>query len=305
MTVIQDQAESLRQLVLEAQMDDPSQLFAQDVEPSAREEARSPMRVIAVTSGKGGVGKSNVALNLGITLSQMGQRVLLLDADLGTANADVLCNLPPSAVNLLSVISGDNSLADVIVHGPGGIRIVPGASGLASVAAMNELDRGQLVRQMLQLEADVDVLIVDTGAGVSPNVLSFVASADQQLVVTTPEPTAIADAYALIKTAHQENDELDVRLLVNMVGNSREGLQVFERIDQVCRRFLNEYIWYAGYVLHDLQVSRAVRRRQPFALESSRCNASRCVQTIAERLMTNASVRKGNWLNRLWGRLSG
>lgn len=299
MTAIADQAEALRQLVAAAGENDPAVMFDEPARP------RSTARVIAVTSGKGGVGKSNVAVNLAVVLTRLGQRVLLLDADLGTANADVLCNLPRGQTNLSHVVAGRRTLAEAVADAPGGFRIIPGASGMADIAAMDDEARDRLIRQMLELEAQADVLIIDTGAGVGPNVLSFVVSADQQLVVTTPEPTAITDAYAVIKAAHQHSDELDVRLAVNMVHSRREAIEVFRRIDEVCRRFLNEHIWFAGHLLQDAQVARAVRRRAPFAVESARCDAARCLEAMARRLMDNVGAPRGGWAGRLWRWLAG
>jgi len=298
MSVIADQAEALRELMLAVEQDEETPIVFDD----EADEAPRRARIIAVTSGKGGVGKTNIAVNLSIALSRMGKRVLLLDADLGTANADLLCNLPASACNLSHVIAGKRRLEETIIDAPGGFRMIPGASGLAQVAALHEYERARLVRQMKQLEEEVDIILVDTGAGVSPNVLTFAAGADQQLVVTTPEPTAIADAYAVIKSVHRQNVENDFRLVVNMVRSKAEAMGVFERIDAVCRRFLNLHLWYAGYVLHDAAVGRAVRKREPFLLDSPRCDASLCVQQVARKMDDHVQpVKRGGFLRRLFG----
>ncbi len=298
MSVMTDQAEALRAMMIAAAADETPMQFDDGPEPSSS----SRVRIIAITSGKGGVGKTNMAVNLSIALSRMGKRVVLLDADLGTANADLLCNLPAGACNLSHVIAGRRTLSETIVNAPGGFRMIPGASGLAQVAALQEFERARLVRDMRQLENDTDIIIVDTGAGVSPNVLSFAAGADQQIVVTTPEPTAIADAYAVIKSVHRQSDEHDFRLIVNMARSKSEATAVFERIDGVCRRFLNLHLWYAGYVLHDPAVGRAVRKRQPFLLESPRCDASLCLQQIARKMEDRMPTAKpGGFLSRLFG----
>lgn len=298
MSAMADQAEALRELMVAAAMEESQVVFddAGDDAPTRR------ARILAVTSGKGGVGKSNMAVNLSIALSRMGKRVVLLDADLGTANADLLCNLPAPACNLSHVIAGRRTLAQAIVDAPGGFRIVPGASGLAQVAALEEYERARLVRDLKHLEDDTDIIIIDTGAGVSPNVLTFACGADQQLVVTTPEPTAIADAYAVIKSVHRQSDEHDFRLIVNMARSKAEAAAVFERLDGVCRRFLNLHLWYAGYVLHDQAVGRAVRKRQPFIIDNPRCDASLCVQQIARKLEDRVhTVKQGGFLSRLFG----
>ena len=297
MTAILDQAESLRRLMMAAETEAPPVL------EGFEEPAVSRARIIAITSGKGGVGKTNVAVNLSIALSRLGKRVLLMDADLGTANADLLCNFAPGLGNIGHVIAGRRSLQEIIINAPGGFRMIPGASGLAQVAALEEYQRESLVAQLRQLEADADLMLIDTGAGVSPNVISFAAAADQQLVVTSPEPTAIADAYAVIKAIHQMNTDLDVRLVVNMARGKAEAMNVFQRIDGVCRRFLNLHIWYGGYVLLDSAVGRAVRKRNPFLLESPRCDASLSMQQVARSLdcKVTPSRKRGGFLRRLFG----
>lgn len=252
-------------------------------------------RIVAVTSGKGGVGKSNVAVNLAIRLTEMGRRVVLLDADLGTANADVLCNLAPGA-GLAHVVAGRQELADAMVEAPGGFRLIPGASGLAQMAALSEFERARLVQQVQQLEGQADLILIDTGAGVSPNVLSFAVPADQLLVVTTPEPTAITDAYAVIKTVCRMRDENDVRILVNMTRDAAEGRAVFERIDAVCRRFLNLTPRYAGHIVSDPKVPLAVRRRRPFVIDSPNCEASVCIGQLAHRMDRHAAEPRGEGL---------
>src|SRR3989440_4318703 len=196
----------------------------------ARKESRAS--VIAITSGKGGVGKSNIAVNLAIKLAGAGKDVVLLDADLGLANADVLCNIDlPS--NLAHVIARKKELSEVIVQGPGGFRLIGGASGLARMADLSDVDRQRLVDALGELEHEADVILIDTGAGISPNVLAFARAADHVLVVTTPEPTAITDAYAVIKVISRDGNERRVSLLVNQVQSPAEARVVYERISKV------------------------------------------------------------------------
>lgn len=263
--------------------------------PTSRAAGRAA--VVAVTSGKGGVGKSSIVVNLAVRLAAMGRRVLVLDADLGTANVDVLCNLSPGA-GLAHVVAGRRTLREVIVEAPGGFRLIPGASGLAQVAAMGAAQRHQLMLQMRELEQEVDLILLDTGAGVGPNVLGFVAAADQQLVITTPEPTAITDAYAVIKTVWRQRADLDIRVLVNMVRSPEEASAVFARLDAVCRRFLKLTPRYAGHVLHDPRVPLAVRRRAPFVLDNPRCDAARCITQLAHRMDRHAAEPRGDGLLR-------
>src|SRR3954465_14776848 len=208
MTVLFDQAASLRTMMGQ----------------------RASANVIAVTSGKGGVGKSNVAVNLAIKFASAGKNVVLLDADLGLANADVLCNIDLPC-NLSHVIARKKELRDVMVRAPGGFHLIGGASGLARMADLTDFDRQRLVDALGELEQQCDVILIDTGAGISPNVLSFTRCADHVLVVTTPEPTAITDAYAVVKVLSKDG-ALDrrVSLLVNQVRAANEGKVVHARI---------------------------------------------------------------------------
>lgn len=254
-------------------------------------------RTLAITSGKGGVGKTTVSVNLAVQLARMGRRVVLLDADLGTANADVLCNLSPTG-HLAHVVAGRKPLREAVIEAPGGFRLIPGASGLAQMAALGELERGRLLEQMNEIEAEADVLLIDTGAGVGPNVLGFLAAADEVAVVATSEPTAITDAYAVIKTLTRQRGSVDVRLLVNMVHDRSEGKAVFERIGAVCERFLRLSPRYAGHVVSDPHVPHSVRQRRPFVIESPRSPAALCIQAVAQRLDRHAAAPHGNGLLR-------
>src|SRR6476659_405202 len=261
MSLMVDQAAQLRSLV--------------------RERRRAS--VIAVTSGKGGVGKSNVAVNLAIQLSAAGKQVVLLDADLGLANADVLCNVDLPH-NLSHVIARQKQLSEVVVSAPGGFRLIGGASGLARMADLTDHDRERIIHAMSELEQQVDVILIDTGAGISPNVLSFTRAADHVLIVTTPEPTAITDAYAVVKVLSKDGSERRVSLLVNQVRSANEAKVVYGRIAQVAKQFLGVSVLEAGYVMSDEAVPQAVRRRTPFVLGSPKCAASLCVAQLAMRL---------------------
>ena len=260
MTVI-DQATNLRSLVLR----------------------RPRASVIAVTSGKGGVGKSNIAVNLAVQLASAGKSVVLLDADLGLANADVLCNVDLPA-NLSHVIARKKELREVMVKGPGGFKLIGGASGLARMADLSDDDRQRLVGALAELELQADVILIDTGAGISPNVLSFTRAADHVLVVTTPEPTAITDAYAVVKVISRDGAVHRVSLLVNQVRAPAEAKIVYDRIAKVARQFLNISVFDAGYIPADDNVPLSVRRRVPFSLAFPRTPASQSVAHLAIRL---------------------
>jgi len=273
-----DQATQLRSLMRERR----GEAAAGETEVPA---ASGPRRasVIAITSGKGGVGKTNVAVNLAITLSSAGKKVVLLDADLGLANADVICNIDLPA-NLSHVIARRKDLDDVIVEAPGGFSLIGGASGLARMADLTDADRQRIVNALADLEQRADVILIDTGAGISPNVLAFTRAADHVLVVTTPEPTAITDAYAVVKVITRDNADRRISLLVNQARNANEARIVHERIAKVARQFLSVSVFDAGHIPMDEQVALAVRKRTPFVLASPRGAASLAMATLATRL---------------------
>ncbi len=279
-----DQAQSLRQLMAKSTQTAVAEADLPCDSPAKTSSGpRRSARIVAIASGKGGVGKTSLAVNLAVRLASMDRRVVLLDADLGTANADLLCNLTPR-YNIAHVIAGRCSLERSMAEAPGGFHLIAGASGLAQVAALNDIQRHKLIDQMEWLEQRADIILIDTGAGITPNVLSFSTNADQLVVVTTPEPTAVTDAYALVKTAYRKCRGLDVRILINMVSDEVEARSVYERFDAVCKEFLGLTVRYAGYVVHDVHVAAAVRHRRPFTLESPNCQASRCIGRLAHRM---------------------
>jgi flagellar biosynthesis protein FlhG len=275
---VEDQASKLRRLVHQA----------------------SEASTIAVTSGKGGVGKSNIALNLSILLSAAGNRVALVDADLGLANLDVLMDIGVRA-NVSHVITGRRRLGDVIVDLPSGVQFVPGASGLARLAELSEFQRAQLLDQLAALEADNDIIVIDTGAGIGANVLHLAGSADRTIVVTTPEPTSVTDAYAVVKVLTQRRYPGQMSLLVNFATDRQEARQTTQRISTVARQFLGVRLLDAGYVLTDEKVAEAVRRRQPFVLTQPRCPASRCLAALATKLCAGGALveRKESFFRRV------
>ncbi len=256
--------------------------------------------VIAVTSGKGGVGKSNIAVNLAIKFASAGKDVVLLDADLGLANADVLCNIDLPC-NLSHVLAGKRELRDVMIDAPGGFKLIGGASGLARMADLTEIDRRRLIDALIELEENCDIILIDTGAGISANVLAFTRAADHVLVVTTPEPTAITDAYAVVKVISKDSADRRLSLLVNQVRSPAEARIVHDRVAKVARQFLNISVLDAGHVMADEQVQLAVRRRCPFLLSSPRSPASQCIAQLAMRLEQGVAVcrEQGGFFNRM------
>jgi len=262
------------------------------------------VRVLAITSGKGGVGKTNIAVNLAARLATMGRKVLLLDADLGLANADVVAGVTARA-NLAHVIAGRRSIEQVMCLAPGGFNLIPGASGLSQMAALSEFERARILQCLQQVEADHDLILIDTGAGISPNVLSFLLAADEVLVVTTPEPTSMTDAYAMIKAVSRRNENAKINLLVNMVRDRAEARRVFERISAVSRRFLGLSLRDAGYVVNDPRVGAAVRARAPFVLNDGQSPASACITQLAHKIDRHAHEQKVPFFKRVADWLTG
>lgn len=264
-------------------------------------------QALAITSGKGGVGKSTIAVNLAVMLSKMGRRVALLDADMGTANADVLCNVMP-VHTLAHVVTGRRQIEEIVIQAPGGFALIPGASGLAQMAALGHTEQQRLIDQFARLEQAYDVLLIDTGAGIGPGVLGLVAAADRALVVTTPDPTAITDAYAVIKTAHRQAPNLDARLLVNQASDAGEARQVYTRVARVCQKFLGLDIAYAGCLLSDSYVLSSIRNRRPFALDDRQNEATIALSGLAHRLdkhATQPAPSRGGLIRRMTTRLVG
>lgn len=231
-----------------------------------------PVQVIAVTGGKGGVGKTNVSVNLALALSELGRRVMLLDADLGLANVDVLLGLRPKKT-LADVVAGKCELRDVLLPGPGGVHIVPAASGTQSMVHLTPMQHAGLIQAFSDLGDDLDVLIVDTAAGIGDEVVSFVRAAQEILLVVTDEPTSITDVYALIKLLNRDYGINRFRMLANMTHSPQEGRNLFAKLTKVTDRFLDVALQYVGAIPYDEMVRKAVQKRSAVyeAYPHSRC----------------------------------
>ncbi len=252
-------------------------------DPGADAAVQRPIRVIAITSGKGGVGKTNIATNLAYHLSQMKKKTLVLDADMGLANIDVILGLAPKH-NLYHVLRGEKALSEVILEGPGGMRILPATSGIPEMADLSPGEKLALVDELEGLGGDLDFMLIDTAAGIAGNVIYFNVAAREIIVVVSPEPTSITDAYALIKILYSNHGEKRFMLLVNMVKNSNEAREVFLKVSNATSHFLNLSIEYLGYVLEDTRVTEAVRRQKAFSEIYPDSRAGKCVQSIARKL---------------------
>ena len=220
------------------------------------------LKVITISSGKGGVGKTNVVANLAVALSKSGKKVVLLDADLGLGNLDVLLGLAPK-YNFGHVIRGEKEISEIMVEGPAGIMIIPAASGLQELTSLSAEQKINLFSQLEGLDDDIDIMLIDTAAGISQNVLFFNIVASEMIIVVSPEPTAIVDAYALIKVLYTKHGEKKFRLLVNQARDDKEGLEVYKNVSVVADKFLNISIDYLGFIPYDENLRKAVRMQKP------------------------------------------
>jgi len=268
---------------------------------SRRVSSRRSTHVIAVVSGKGGVGKTLISSNLSIGLAARGHRVILFDMDMGLANADLMLGIE-SAYTWSEVLGGRRSLDEVIVQAPGEIAFVAGSSGSANLANLSEFERHQLLSAMQRVEEHYDIMVLDCGAGISHNVLGLANSADTILVVAVPEPPAIADAYAMVKAFAQEQYRgnagpsagASVGVVVNQANSRREGGDTYERLASVAARFLHVPVTDYGYILRDEHVPAAVRQRHPVLLSYPRCSASSCLMALAGRVSRELGTPEQN-----------
>ncbi len=290
---MQDQAELLREMMKKKN-------GAGSGEPSVNAEHKT--RIITVASGKGGVGKTNVSINLALGYAKLGKKVIVLDADLGLANVNVVLGVIPK-FNLYHVIRKQKTMKEVILDTNYGIQIVAGASGFSRVANLTDDERNNFIAELSELSA-ADIIIIDTSAGVSHNVLSFVEAADEVLIVTTPEPTSITDAYGIIKIISTEIDNLDLsmKLIVNRVASVTEAKKVAHKVISIAAQFLNLKVDYLGFVYDDAAVPTAVRKQLPFMVADPKGQASTCIQHIVGRL-ENVEFKEGKGVSQFIKRL--
>ncbi len=259
-----DQAEKLRKL-----MED-------------KEKSSNKTKIITVASGKGGVGKTNFAVNLAIGYYQMGKKVLVMDADLGLANVNVIMGVIPK-YNLYHVVKKKKELKEIVLDTKYGIKIIAGASGFSELANLSDDARENFIGSLLELDW-ADVIIIDTGAGVSNNVLSFILASDETIIVTTPETTAITDAYGIIKSIYSLEKDINIKLLINRVKSIPEGRKVAERIINIAFQFLSIKVENLGYIMEDETVSKAVKSQKPFMVVSPKSKVALSLQHIISQL---------------------
>jgi len=272
---MEDQAEKLREAM--------RQNKGAGEKPSTIKENKKA-RIITVTSGKGGVGKTNVSVNLALAYARTGRKVVVMDADLGLANVNVMLNMIPK-FNLYHVIRKQKTMKEIMVETEYGISMVAGASGFSKIANLTEEERQYFIEELNTLSS-ADIVIIDTSAGVSSNVLDFVAAADDSIIITTPEPTAITDAYGIIKIIATEigNLNMGLKLVVNRVKGAADAMKIADRMINITSQFLNLKLEYLGFIYDDPAVPRAVLKQRPFMVIEPKCKASQCLEHIVGRL---------------------
>lgn len=283
---MRDQAEKLREII-------------NDIKTYSKQSAStstSPMteaRVITITSGKGGVGKTNFTVNIAIKLAQAGKRVIVIDADLGLSNVDVIMG-KMSRYNLSDVIKNDKDILEILQEGPCGVKFISGGSGVQDLIRLNKAQLVDLLMKLGKLDYEADIILIDTGAGLSENVLSFVHAAKEVILITTPEPTAITDAYALIKTIFHKDSYKNIKIVVNRVENDKEAKNILEKLNLVSEKFIGLKLQKLGFIMNDVCVSKSVKIQEPFVLSYSKCEATKNITDIANILLNNDGEMTGS-----------
>ena len=246
----------------------------------------SNLRVLAVSSGKGGVGKTNFVANLAYALSKRGKKVLVVDADLGLNNIDILLGLVQHKKHIGHVLSGESNVEDIILCGPADIHLLPAGDGLQELTQLPPEKKMLLMDKLDQVSSGYDFLIFDTGAGISTNVTYFCSAAHETILIATTEPTSVVDVYALIKTLHLKHAQKHFRVVVNLVSSEREAQGVYRDLTAGTDRFLKDIsVEYLGYILHDPNVPKAVRQQKAFIELFPFSNFSRCLNDLAEKVL--------------------
>jgi len=275
-----DQATNLRKIVKE----ESGKVHKLRVKDGAFYPRNDPM-VIAVTSGKGGVGKTNIVGNLAVTFQRMRKRVLIFDADLGLANIDIIFGINPK-YTIEEVIKGEKELSQIITMGPEGVAVIPASSGVQELSNLTEGHKINLLNEFDLLNNMYDILLIDTGAGISSNVIYFNLAAQERIVVVTPEPTSITDAYALIKVMFMKHGTNKFIILMNMVKNEKEAVSVYKHLSKVVEKFMGSIsLDYAGYIPYDKHLNESVNRREPVTCCYPQASSSQSFKKLAEYLL--------------------
>ncbi|MDB2109017.1 MinD/ParA family protein [Clostridium paraputrificum] len=263
-----DQAENLRRL-------------------ANKDNSKKKAKIITITSGKGGVGKSNFVVNMGITLHKKGKKVLIFDADIGMGNDDVLMGVLPS-YNVFDLLEGKD-INEVVVEGPYGINLLPGGSGINYIENLEEEERLAFIEKLTSLD-EYDYIFIDTGAGINKNVLAFIACSEETIVITTPEPTSLTDAYSLIKATDHFKLTNTANVIVNRAFSIKDGEETYNKLKRAVEKFLTIKVNYLGSISEDRKLVEGVRAQVPFTILHPKCDASKSIERISNKLIGNASV---------------
>ena len=254
----------------------------------------SSLRVMAVSSGKGGVGKTNIVANLAFALSKRGKKVLVIDADLGLNNIDILLGLAPKH-HIGHVLSGEMNVEDIIIQGPAGVAVLPAGDGLQELTQLESEKKMLLMDELDKVSLGYDFLLFDTGAGISANVTYFCSAAQEIILVATTEPTSLTDVYALMKVLHQNHAQKDFRLIINSVSSEKEAHAIFRNLSAVTDKFLrNISVEYLGFILSDPHVTKAVRQQKAVMDLYPYSKFSQCIQTLSEKIVYEKGLENGN-----------
>ena len=248
-------------------------------------------RVITVTSGKGGVGKSNVSVNLAINLKRKGKKVVIFDADFGLANIEVIFGIVPK-YNMFDIIYNNKAINEILTTGPLGIEFISGGSGVSELLSLDKSQLNYMVERLYDLDCYADIIIIDTGAGISDSVLDFISASNEVILVTTPEPTAITDAYAVLKAIKRRNEDItnkDINLLVNRVESTAEGIEIYEKLNKVTERFLDISLNNLGFLPNDKHLPKAVIEQKPVSILFPKANVSKAFEDVADTILNKGT----------------
>nr|WP_162838992.1 MinD/ParA family protein [Thiomicrospira sp. WB1] len=278
-----DQAAGLRAM-RSARQSEPTGQTAPAAQPKGkRVKQDKPVRVLAVASGKGGVGKTNVSVNLGVALTKMGNRVLLMDADMGLANVDVMLGLQ-TQYNLSHVLDGQKSLKEVMVDAPGGLKVIPAASGVKRMAQLTPAENAGIINAFDEIDGLLDVLVIDTAAGIADSVVSFCRASQEVVVVVTDEPASMTDAYALIKVLSRDYELTRFQLLANMAKSEKHGKMLYDKFSQVCEQFLDVRIQYLGTIPFDTDLRESIQKQTPVTLAKPMSESAKAFRNLAQKI---------------------
>ena len=266
-------------------------MFKEDVDQATglrRMTNIKPVRVIAIASGKGGVGKTNLSVNLGVSLCKLGKKVALLDADMGLANVDILLGLHPE-YNLTHVINGEKPLGDIVVEGPHGLKVIPASSGVQHMAEMGIVEQAGIISAFSEFEHDIDVLLVDTAAGIHSSVVNFARASQEILIVVCDEPTSLTDAYALIKLLNRDHGVNRFHIITNMVDTLQDGKALYQKLCKVTDQYLDVALYFTGAIPFDKNLRQAVKKQQAVVESMPQSPASQAIKGLAKKII--------NWPN--------